>query len=382
MIITGADSLTSSGIVGSIYVLLNQGNGTFGSPTRFAAGTEPFGFTVVDVNGDGNPDLVVAGRGSLGTPPGAGAGVAVLFGDGRGGFSSPSNYATPAGPAMNLVVGDFNNDKIPDIAVATGASITVFLGAGNGTFGKAATYPSGGDSVYLAMGDFNGDGKLDLASSNYNEQTVSVLLNNGSGGFLAPVNYLIGHAIVPESLVVTDFNNDGVPDIVGATGEPDGLAGNSHFVNSVDVLLGNGDGTFQAPQITQVGNSNPIAFAAAGDYNGDKKTDIIAMAQHSTSLLFYAGHGDNTFAAPVTSNLGSASFTNAIGAVSGDFNGDGVADVAVLTVGGAFAIALSQKNGSFQPLNTIYSSSAMTISSLALGDFNGDGKLDIAAPVL
>jgi uncharacterized protein (TIGR03437 family) len=360
---------------GSIYVLLNTGNGSFGANTRYPAGAEPQGFAVVDVNGDGIPDLVVADQGNA---DGSGTGVAVLFGNGTGGFSSASNFPTSA-PATSVVVGDFNGDGKLDIAAATGSLITVFPGNGNGTFGSRVTFPSGGDSMYLAMGDFNGDGKLDLVVSNYNEQTASVLLNNGSGSaisFQAPVGYVISRGRSTEFLVVTDFNNDGIPDIVGGTGTPTTIAGNSN--NALDVLLGNGDGTFAAPPVVPVGNNSPIAFAVAGDFNGDGKMDVAAMPQNSTNLMFYAGHGDGTFAAPVTTALGE-NFINAIGAIPGDFNGDGLADLAIVTTAG-FAIALSQKNGSFQPLNTTYHS-LLSASGLAVGDFNGDGKLDVATPV-
>jgi uncharacterized protein (TIGR03437 family) len=384
LIVSTADNASTAG---AIYVLLNNGTGSFGAATRYPAGAEPLGFAVIDVNGDGNLDLVVADQGGVG---GSGAGVAVLFGNGAGGFSSASNFATP-GPAKSVVVGDFNGDKILDIAAATGPVITVFPGngtngVGNGTYGTRVTFPSGGDSSYLAMGDFNADGKLDLVSSNYNEQTASVFLNSGSGttiSFQPQVSYVISRGRSVDFLTVTDFNNDGIPDIIGGYSSPNSplfvIAGNSN--NVLDVLLGNGDGTFgpfPVPPITQVGNSSPIAFAVAGDFNGDGKMDVAAMSQGSTSLLFYAGHGDGSFAAPVTSALGGA-FSNATGAIAADFNGDGVADLAIVTNSG-FAIALNQKNGSFQALNTMYKS-ALTTTSLAVGDFNADGKLDVATAV-
>ena len=372
LIVAVGDSPDKS-VTSAIWVVLNRGDGTFGVPTRFAAGTQPLGFAVIDVNGDGNLDLVVADQGS--SNGSGGGGVAVLFGNGNGTFSSPSVLTASAG-ASSVVVGDFNGDGKLDIAAATGSLVTLYPGNGNGTFGTRVTFPSGGDSAYLAMGDLNSDGKLDLVVSNYNEQSASVLINNGTGGaigFQAPVSYVISLGRSPDYLVVTDFNNDGIPDIVGGTGFPSTFAGNSN--NAIDVLLGNGDGTFAAPQLTQVGTA-PLAFAAAGDFNGDGKMDVAAMSKGSTNLLFFAGRGDGTFAAPVTSALGNTSFSNPVGAIAGDFNGDGVADLAIVTSNG-FAIALSQKNGSFQPLNTIYRS-ALTTGGVALGDFNGDGKLDVA----
>ena len=386
LIVSTADA-PSGNSPGAIYVLLNNGSGGFQASTRYAAGSEPLGFAVADVNNDGNLDLIVADQGDA---TGSGAGVAVLFGNGAGGFSSPSNFPTTA-PAKAVVVGDFNGDKILDIAAATGPVISVFPGNGtggngNGTFGTRLTFPSGGDSSYLAMGDFNGDGKLDLVSSNFLEQTAAVLLNNTTGStisFAPQVSYPISKGRGPDYLSVTDFNNDGIPDIIGGISSPTSsqlvIAGNSN--NAIDVLLGKGDGTFApfpVPPLTPVGSTSPIAFAVAGDFNNDGKMDVVAMAQNSTSLLFYAGHGDGTYAAPVSTALGGT-YANAVGAVTGDFNGDGVPDLAIVTNGG-FAVALSLKNGSFQPLNTIFKS-AISAGSLAVADFNGDGKLDIATPI-
>ncbi len=360
-----------------MYVLLNNGNGTFsgsGPQTQFPAGANPGSFAVIDVNGDGYPDLVVADQGSA---DGTGGGVAILFGNGKGSFSAPSFLPTQNTAATSVVVGDFNGDGKLDIAAATGSTVSLFTGAGGGAFNARTTFPSGGDSTYLAMGDFNGDGKLDLVSSNYQEQTAAVLLNNGSasGGFLAPVSYVISRGRSTDFLVVTDFNNDGIPDILGGVGSASIIAGNS--TNAIDVLMGNGDGTFTAPPIVPVG-STPLAFAVAGDFNGDGKMDVAAMSQRTSTIYFYAGRGDGTFAAPVSTALGT-NFQNAIGGIAADFNGDGVADLAILTNTG-FSIALGQKSGSFQGLSTNYET-ALSLQSLAIGDFNGDGKLDIAVPI-
>jgi uncharacterized protein (TIGR03437 family) len=362
-----------------IYVLLNNGNGTFSAATGFAAGNNPVSFAVIDVNGDGNLDLVVANQGNA-DGSGIGGAVAVMFGTGTGTFSSPSFLQTGNTAVNAVVVGDFNGDGKLDIAASTGATISLFTGNGAGTFNSTATkFPSGGDSAYLAMGDFNGDGKLDLVSSNYNEQTAAVLLNNGSGGFAAPVSYVISRGRYADTLVVTDFNNDGNADIIGGFGSTMTaaavIAGNGN--NALDVLLGNGDGSFISPPVTQVGNS-PLAFALAGDFNNDGKMDVVAMSQRINTLFFFAGRGDSTFAAPVTTTLG-ATFNNAIGAIAGDFNGDGVPDLGVLTSSGV-SIALNQKNGTFQAMSQIYPA-GNALGSIAVGDFNGDGKLDFASPI-
>jgi uncharacterized protein (TIGR03437 family) len=374
-LIVSTRSAPSGSPAGQIYVLLNNGNGSFATPAGYLAGANPQSFAIADVNKDGNLDIVVADQGD-GTGNGVGGGVAILLGTGTGTFSSPSFVQTNA-PTLSVIVDDFNGDRNVDIAAATGSTVRLFTGNGAGGFTARPSFPSGGDSSFLAMGDFNGDGKLDLVSSNYQEQTASVLLNDGSsgGGFLAPTSYVISRGRSIDYLVVTDFNNDGIPDIVGGSGSPYAFAGNSN--NALDVLLGNGDGTFAAPPVVQVGTT-PLAFALAGDFNNDGKMDVVAMSQRTNTLFFYAGKGDGTVAAPVSTTLGG-SFNNALGAIPGDFNGDGVADLAILTNTGV-SIALSQKNGSFQPLNQIYQTATST-NNIAVGDFNGDGKLDFATPI-
>src|SRR5260370_1824784 len=103
-------------------------------------------------------------------------------------------------------------------------------------------FPTGGaDPASVAVGDFNGDGKLDLAAANYNSKSVAVLLGNGDGTFQAPLNFAVGS--IPWSVAVGDFNGDGKLDLVVA----------NHSDNTVSSLLGNGDGTFRSPRSFAVG---------------------------------------------------------------------------------------------------------------------------------
>jgi hypothetical protein len=118
----------------------------------------------------------------------------------------------------------------------------------------------------VAVGDFNGDGTLDLAVANYLSNTVSVLLGNGDGTFQAARNYAAGSG--PDSVAVGDFNGDGLPDLVVASG-------------TVRVLLGNGDGTFQTTPVSYVAGGLPISVAV-GDFNGDGSPDL-AVANYSSN---------------------------------------------------------------------------------------------------
>jgi hypothetical protein len=171
------------------------------------------------------------------------------------------------------VVGDFNGDGTPDLAVAnTGDNtISVLLGNGDGTFqNQQQTYATGLAPLSIAVGDFRGNGRLDLAVANRDDITVSVLLGNGDGTFQKQQTYDAGTA--PISVVVGDINGDGKDDLVVAN---DGD-------NTVSVLLGNGDGTFQAGQTYATGTA-PLTVAV-GDFNGDNRLDMAVTSSFDNTL--------------------------------------------------------------------------------------------------
>jgi hypothetical protein len=175
-----------------------------------------------------------------------------------------------------VALGDFNGDGIPDLAVANfgdrgnngqGGGVSILLGKGDGTFDAAVNYTAGLAPGAVTAADVNGDGILDLAVTNLNSNDVSVLMGKGNGTFGAAVNYPVGpFPAGPAGPVVRDFNGDGVPDLAVV------------FAGGVRVLLGNGDGTFQTTPISYVGGgANIISFPpnlAVGDFNGDGLPDL------------------------------------------------------------------------------------------------------------
>jgi hypothetical protein len=163
------------------------------------------------------------------------------------------------------------------------------LGKGDGTFQAAVDYAVGYEPSSVAVGDFNGDGKLDLVTANHN--TVSVLLGNGDGTFQAAVRYNVGPARAARSVAVSDFNGDGKLDLVTA----------DYYGNNASVLLGKGDGTFQAA-LRYVGGGGAVAV---GDFNGDGAPDVVTAASTGVAVLLNTrGTVANLTSAPNPSSVG------------------------------------------------------------------------------
>src|SRR5579863_4874192 len=224
-------------------------------------------------------------------------------------------------------------------------------------------YAAGTYPTSIAVGDFNGDGRADLAVTNFSDNTVSILLGNGEGTFQPAVTYAVGNA--PASVAVGDVNGDGKLDLAVA----------NYADNTVSVLLGNGDGTFTpAPGAPAKVGIGPI-FIALGDFNGDGSLDFATANKGDNSVSVELGHGDGTFPGEVLMFLGGSPSSLAVG----DFNGDGNLDLAVANFSdNSVSVLLGNGNGTF----TSASGSPFTVGSglysIAVGDFNGDGNLDLA----
>jgi hypothetical protein len=164
---------------------------------------------VADLNGDGNPDAAVADPSN--------SSVAVYLGDGTGGFPTGTSYNIGAASyPTDVAIGDVNGDQIPDLVAIdeNKKQLAALLGNGNGTFHRGSIFSAvaGLSPSILVLGDFNKDGKLDAATADFDKNTVSVLLGNGDGSFQTGQSYGVGD--FPLGLAVGDFNNDQFPDLV------------------------------------------------------------------------------------------------------------------------------------------------------------------------
>lgn len=274
------------------------------------------------------------------------------------GLAAAVNYGAGSQP-WSIAVGDFNGDGKQDLAVAfVGSGVDVLPGNGDGTFQASSTYRSGVAPQSVVAGDFNGDGKTDLAVANANcgmgNGTVSVLLGNGDGTFQAAVNYP-GTASCLIWLALGDFNRDGRVDVAAV-----------NQTGTLDVFSGNGDGTLQAAVRYNIGTSSNSV--AVGDFNLDGLADLAIGTNAGTSIL--PGNGDGTFNTPV--NWGPPA--NAVSV--GDLNGDGKPDLAVTNNNG-ISILLGNGDGTFQTAVN-YLAGVSPQGNVAIGDFNGDGKADLA----
>ncbi|MGA8143591.1 MAG: FG-GAP-like repeat-containing protein [Candidatus Acidiferrales bacterium] len=272
-------------------------------------------------------------------------------------FVESLNAGAPS--AWGVIAGDFNKDGMLDVVTANRGSntVTVYLGNGNGTFQAGQTITVFTGPFSLAVGDVNNDGKLDFVVSSLfasGSGGVAVLLGNGDGTFQAPTIFTTDHG-ASESVAVADVNGDGNLDLLAGSG-----------AGGIDVFLGNGDGTFVVP-VTYGATLGGIDQVQMADMNGDGRLDIVVANEGVVAILL--GNGDGTFQSPV-----SVSAPGSVGVVIADFDGDNKLDVVASSFNGATSFLKGNGDGTIQDGVTIATEANRGIS---MGDFNGDGKLDI-----
>lgn len=238
---------------------------------------------------------------------------------------------------------------------------TAVVGTTGGSYSSPTTIAILDEPEWMEAGDFNGDGIPDLVASSQSDMKTAVYLGNGDGTFRTGASFDTDHG---TSGVVVDLDNDGKLDFVV----------NNDFENALYIYKGNGDGTFSRSGADHGGyKSGNLTYA---DFNNDGKLDLYFVqdlydtAEGAISSIAF-GNGDGTFKAIVTSYSGPSAGTVAIG----DFNGDGIPDIAMAnTVEDTFFVTLGNGNGTFKVAGSFDSNIDVNV---ATADFDGDGILDI-----
>jgi len=334
---------------------------SFTNAADVTVGSSSFHAAVGDVNNDGNQDLLVSNQ--------SGSTVSVRLGAGDGTFSGTTNVSVGSSPKW-IAVGDFNGDGKQDFATANGNgnTISVRLGVGDGTFTNAADINEGAATKPwgIAAGDFNGDGKQDLAITLAFQAVVDIRLGVGDGTFTSAGTVSVGTS--PSSIAIGDFNADGKQD----------LAVGNRNSDTVSIRLGVGDGTFSGVTDISVGlaGSQPL-WIALGDFNGDGKQDFVTANSQLHTLSVRLGDGAGNFGGTTEVSTGANTFP--VSVAVGDLNNDGKQDLLTANSNTTTAgFAFGDGAGNFGASNT--ASVASQPQAVAIGDFNEDGKLDFAAP--
>ena len=375
------DLVVSSYSSSAVWTMLGNGKGGFTAGQSFATDGYPNNVVVADFNGDKKLDFATSNS--------HGQWVTVGFGNGDGTFRSSQSYGYEWNSAINAIAtADLNGDGNLDIVEGgggTGVGITVMLGSSHGVFGAPTSIAVGCGEANrsgvnsIALGDVSGDKKIDIVATSlddpYNcfENVIGVLIGSGNGKFKAPVYYSTGVTVQSYSISLGDFNGDGKLDIVVSNAD-----------GSLSVLLNKGKGVYGAATVISAASGADAGGIVIGDFNHDGKLDIAVTDFSQRQINVLLGNGDGTFQAPI----GTPSPIQPYAMTGGDFNNDGKLDLALTGWGSGDSLTIFTGNGdgtftvgtpyAFNTWEQCYPSGDAILSWVSAGDLNQDGKLDLA----
>ncbi|CAF0862020.1 unnamed protein product [Adineta ricciae] len=333
----------------------------------FSVSSRLFNPTVVisaDLNNDNKSDIVIGN--SLEFE------ILIYLGYGNGTFGLKAKYFAGMGSlSYSIAVGDLNHDNYQDIVVANSlaSNIVIFLGFGDGTFTISNNYTTGIGSVpySVVLTDLNNDNRLDIIVSNSNLDNIGIFFALGNGTFGDQKTYSTGNGTRPQAVIVDDFNNDNILDIVVA----------NYASSSLGIFLGLGNGTYLAQRKYTTGiNPNSIA---SGYFNNDAWKDIVVACPYDRIVQIFFGQKDGSFVSKSIYEVPPLTYDKPQYIVTGDFNNDKALDVAFTTLAGLVYVIIGNNNGSFQqnpkPVSKV--SKAPTTMPFTTDDFNNDNLLDL-----
>jgi len=379
------DLVVSSYSSGAVWFMPGNGKGGFGTALAFATAGQPHNVVVADFNGDKKLDFA--------TSDNNGQWITVGLGNGNGTFRASQGYGYGWNNTINAIATtDLNGDGFPDVVMANGgdgSGITVQLGSSHGALGAATSIAVGtcGNAnrnpvTSVAVGDVNGDKKIDVVTTSNNSSSwcvtneIGVLLGAGKGKFKVPVFYSTGTTQQSYNATLANLRGKGLLDIIVSNGD-----------GSISVLLNNGKGVYGTANVIPGASGTSAGSVAVGDFNNDGKVDLAITNYNSKAVNILLGNGDGTFQSPIV----NPSPLDTVGITAGDFNHDGKLDVAISSWnnGGSFTVLLGNGAGvltqkatyNFGPWEQCYPSGGSNPYWIQTADLNQDGVADIALAV-
>lgn len=373
----GLPDLVYSGVFGLLGLLLNDGQGGFDDWQAL----DPIGFVggpmaSDDLNADGRPDLVVTSAG--------GGNVAVLLGSVDGIPSNPQFLAIDAASLDGVAIGDVDGDGLSDMVFSGTGTTTdtlrpedqglwTILNQGAGSF-AAPVFDEMFEASDIQLADLNGDGHLDVAGAVVSDSSVAVKLNDGAGGWQRRRDW--NTSFLPTDLAIGDINGDGRLDMV----TPSSVA---QAQSDITLLRNLGVGEFAAREDYRLPGTG--ANLALADLTGDGVTDLLSGLIRSGPNFLSITRGDGTRGfdpAELLVQLGSFGAYRPVDETLADFNADGHRDIVIALDGppNAALVALNDGIGQFDVASDVLLMTTGRPHGVAVGDFNNDGLPDVAVP--
>lgn len=333
----------------------------FGPPAAYAAGANAHDVEIADLNGDTHADLVTANAGANT--------MSVLLGAGDGTFAAPVSFATGSQP-KSVALGDVTGDGHLDAVTANQGSSTVSVlpGNGAGAFGAKVDLAACTNAHEVVLARLDADADLDIACVGWGAPYAGVRLNNGNGTFAPMASYVVGSA--PHAIAAADL--DGDTDIDLATAD--------HDSDRVSVLLNNGSGVFGAATPYAAG-ARPHSIRAA-DLDGDDDADLVTANHASDNVSVFLNNGNGTFAGQATYATGNTPK----GVTVADVDGDAVPDLLTANIDDNYPVLINPGGDTVSVLigtgdGTFGTAEAYGVGqgpfAVAAGRLDGDTRLDI-----